>query len=408
MIKKTYNSQEWEIECYYTNLKDNKVSLISSDSIVYIKIVNTLENYIPSITMRFIDKGYELLNNLNTSGTFIKLKMIEPLQTYNTEQVELDITMIVNDIKILSIDQQLVKFEVQCTHVHDMELSKNIIYSNNKEQGQISPYKVISDVVNQTDCYLDEDYVDTSQRIDFITSQSMMVKDVIRYCLEKGVSHKDPPTYFFTRLLDQDCVLFNMFSDYHWMNQVCNDPLVFLTNGNDSTDNSMGRFIDSVISNMPNGGINSMKLLSTYQFNEYDHNKRLWTQKIYNGKMLSKLLNSIEEIDPNILNNIMAPVGTTDYNHLVKNFPNFSQHKIYNTFRDLELLTKNISFLVFGNLSRDCGQLINLKVEKEELKPQLAGSWTIYSCVHIWEDVTYMNDITCYRTVQLKPVENKK
>lgn len=155
--------------------------------------------------------------------------MFEQLQIYETERVELNLTMIINDIKIISIDKQLVEFEVQCTHTNDIELSKNIIYSNNKEQGQISPYKVITDVVNQTDCYLDEDYVDTSQRIDFITSQSMTVKDVIKYCLEKGVSHKDPPTYFFTRLLDQKCILFNMFSNYSWMNQVCNDPLVFLT-----------------------------------------------------------------------------------------------------------------------------------------------------------------------------------
>ena len=173
--------------------------------------------------------------------------------------------------------------------------------------------------------------------------------------------------------------------------------------GNNKTDNSLGRFIDDVIGNMPNGGINNMNLLSTYKFNEFDHNKRKWSQTVYNGKMLSNLLNSIDD-NSAYLTSITAPVNTTDYNQLVKSQPNFSQHKMYSIFRDLELRTKNISFFIFGNLSRDVGQLININVEKDSLKPYLGGPWYIYSCVHIWEDDTYMNDITCYRTIQSKPV----
>lgn len=48
----------------------------------------------------------------------------------------------------------------------------------------------------------DNNYVDTSKTIDLITSQTMNAKDIIDYCLRQGVSEKDPPTYFITRLLD--------------------------------------------------------------------------------------------------------------------------------------------------------------------------------------------------------------
>lgn len=48
----------------------------------------------------------------------------------------------------------------------------------------------------------DTQYVDTSNRIDFISSQTMNAMDIIDYCLRMGVSEKDPPSYFLTRILD--------------------------------------------------------------------------------------------------------------------------------------------------------------------------------------------------------------
>ena len=165
----------------------------------------------------------------------IRLVMVEPLQTYSTERAQLDCSMIVNNIQILSINSQTVKFEIQCSHYYDIDLSKNIIYSNNKEQGKLSPYTIISNVMNFTDCLFNENWDQTSQRIDFITSQNMRVKDVITYCLEMGVSAKDPPSYFLTRLLADECLLYNMNADiqsqYPWIYQPFNDALVFLTNG---------------------------------------------------------------------------------------------------------------------------------------------------------------------------------
>jgi len=329
--------------------------------------------------------------------------MVEPKQSYNNEEITLECDLIVNNIKILSINQQFAKFEVECVYTTAIELSKNIMYSNNKEQGQISPYKIIGDVLNRVDCSFDNNYTDTSQRIDLITSQNTRIKNIIDYCLELGVSKNDPPTYFLTRILDNVCMLYNQLSTNDYIIDICNDNLVFLTEGTGKTNNDMGRFIDKLISDMPMGGLNSMKLLSTYKFNEFNHNTRTWSQTVYNGNMISNLLNDFGDISESYINDIMAPRNLLDYNNLVKSYPNFSQHKMYNTFRELELRTKNIEFFITGNLSREVGQIINLIVEKKELQPELNGAWTIYSCIHTWEDNMYMNDITCYRTLSQKP-----
>lgn len=67
----------------------------------------------------------------------------------------------------------------------------------------------------------DSEYIDTSQRIDFISSQNMNAMDIIDYCLRMGVSEKDPPTYFLTRFSDNKSMLFNMKSQsQHLLNIV--------------------------------------------------------------------------------------------------------------------------------------------------------------------------------------------
>ena len=95
-------------------------------------------------------------------------------------------------------------------HINFINLKKNITYATNKENGPISPYKIISDVVTKSGCDFDNNYVDTSQRINFITAQNMNVNDTIEYCLDLGVSKKDPPMYFMTRLRDNKCMLMNL------------------------------------------------------------------------------------------------------------------------------------------------------------------------------------------------------
>jgi len=67
MSKKKYNSQDWEVQCFYTNIKNDNFSEIDADCITYIEIINTLESYTPIVKIHFIDKGYILLNKLNTS-----------------------------------------------------------------------------------------------------------------------------------------------------------------------------------------------------------------------------------------------------------------------------------------------------------------------------------------------------
>lgn len=63
--KKTYNTQEWEVNCFLTTLYDNTSLKIPSELITYICIENTLEFFVPTLKIKFDDKKYEILNYLS-------------------------------------------------------------------------------------------------------------------------------------------------------------------------------------------------------------------------------------------------------------------------------------------------------------------------------------------------------
>ena len=98
---------------------------------------------------------------------------------------ELNISFILDNTKI--IDQERDKTEIHLigTHTHILSLLKNINYSTNKEleTGQVSPYKIITDLMNKISFDFDINYIDTDTAIHFISSKTMNVKDMIDYCL---------------------------------------------------------------------------------------------------------------------------------------------------------------------------------------------------------------------------------
>lgn len=144
------------------------------------------------------------------------MSITEPQQYKNIPQNILKSSYLINNIQIELINENHALLSLEGTHINFINLKKNISYATNKEIGPVSPYKIISDVVTKSGCDFDNNYVDTSQRINFITAQNMNVNETIQYCLNLGISEKDPPMYFITRILDNKCMLYNLCtsSDY--------------------------------------------------------------------------------------------------------------------------------------------------------------------------------------------------
>ena len=65
-------------------------------------------------------------------------------------------------------------YTLKCKHINVLKLIQNVNYSTNKQTlvGQVSPYKIIEDVNKSVQNSFDNRYVDTTRRIDFISSQN--------------------------------------------------------------------------------------------------------------------------------------------------------------------------------------------------------------------------------------------
>lgn len=401
---KLYNSQRWEIYALLTDLYNNKTIPLFVDNINSIIITNDLECYSPTIRLKYVDFGFTLSQYFRPNGMILDITLVQPQKEFESESVQLPGKFIINDLKILSQTREIISYEFIGTHVNSTKLIKNINYANNKEQGKLSPYQIISNILTLINYPLVPDFVDTTQKIDFISSQSMSVKDMINYCLHMGVSEFDPPTYFLHRLLDNKAVLLNQKTDLNIMKNDYNLGLqVFTDEGTSLSDLSLQA--GNIISNVTVGGIINMKCLSTHVFNDFDHNNRKWTQKSYTAKGISKLLSDITGIDQE---RVFMPLELMDQSELHLSYPNFEQSKMYDVFRDLELGSNNLQFTIFGELSRDAGQYILLNVQNQNLKSNIFGLWNIYRCAHIWAGHTYTNDIVCYRTINQKTKTNTK
>ena len=116
---------------------------------------------------------------------------------------------LINDIEIISQSKDFIMYKLHCVAESEINLIKNINYATNKDNGPMSPYKIISDICNKSHILFDTRYVDTAAKIDFISSPKMCVKEMIDYCLQLGITEKNPPSYFFSNLLTGKYIIYN-------------------------------------------------------------------------------------------------------------------------------------------------------------------------------------------------------
>lgn len=249
---KLYNSQRWEIYATINDLFHNKKIPLILNNINRIIITNDLECYSPTIELSYIDYGFTLSKYFRPNGMVLELIMIQPKKDFEEKSFELSCKFILNDMKILDQSRDTISYNFIGTHINSIQLIKNINYANNKEQGKISPYQIIFNLLNLLNYPANNNYIDTTKKIDFISSQSMTVKDMINYCLHMGVSDYDPPTYFIHKLLDNTAMLINQKTDFNLLLNTYNMSLqIFTDKGVEESD--MAFQANNLISNINTG-----------------------------------------------------------------------------------------------------------------------------------------------------------
>jgi len=75
--------------------------------------------------------------------------MVQPLHTDEPSSVTLDKTFIINNLKLVEQTREYLRYEIEATDLNIQNLYKNVNYANDKTQGKLSPYKIISDIMNK-------------------------------------------------------------------------------------------------------------------------------------------------------------------------------------------------------------------------------------------------------------------
>lgn len=102
-------------------------------------------------------------------------------------------------------------------------------------------------------------------------------------------------------------------------------------------DFALATHVTEILTDVFNAGIYNIDDLSTRVFNDFNHDIRKWTQKIYTNKQMVKLLstaadNNSENAFSELKNNLFY-----SYELLNKNYPNFTHYEIYDIFKRLEI-----------------------------------------------------------------------
>lgn len=356
-VQKDFNETKWYIDIKLTDFAESFYIQLDAKNIFYIKFKNSLEQYVPTLVLRFTDYNFIVSKYVKFTGLALLVNIKQPIQSeelYEKDEYdgELNTMYIINNLKTIHQDKDQITYEFFAEEFNVLNFIKNINYATNKKIGDESPYKIIQAVCNKAEIVMDSDYVDTSLKINFITSQNMTVMDIIEYCLAMGAFGKNtPPSYFFSRLLDNTAMLFNQISQNPKTVEDYNLNL-HITGKTIDGGNVLGNYIKNInINPMQNQSVN-LRNIGTKAFYDFDHDSRRWNSTVFSSenilKTLTKILNDTNTEEPSIWTNEFF---LTQY---INNFPNYAHYKLYNSLRDIELCTANIGFDCLGNLKRDC------------------------------------------------------
>lgn len=186
-MNKEYNEQTWELDIWVET--NNKVVQLNVENVSKIKIINSIDMWGPECFFIYKDIGYELSNIMSENNMKIYFNFSQPVGHDNNQSgagntISLTANFFITSYELIEHNRQNCIWQFEGISIEYLNLLKTISYATNKQTGPLSPYKIINDISLESNLPFDERYIDTERRIDFISSQSMTVRDIITYCLQ--------------------------------------------------------------------------------------------------------------------------------------------------------------------------------------------------------------------------------
>lgn len=415
---KIYNGQNWTIQVILFNVKLNTSITLITQHINQMILYNDIQCFTPKFELIYFDLGQSLTKILDNNNLLMRVNLIQPPPNFNDpvweKQNVLNMSLLFNVDKVETLFKKNtnIMYKFSATHYNQTYLLKNINYATTKDlkdtsNTKKSPLVIINEILKKIKYSSDQIVNDSTQRIDFISSQTMNIRDCIDHLLRKAVSIYDPPTYFVHNLKTNKAMLINSKKLEDRLYNITNNLNVYGNADSKSLNFDLISQVSNLTNNSFNAGILSERYLSKFRFRSFDQNTRKWNVTKFDYNIINNLFNQ-EILSNGIYESVFTDIKKVAKNDMMYDFPVHNEQKMYLFLRELQLGTNSICFDVVGNLTRDAGQYVNLTCANEAQIPRYEGLWHIYSCEHKWSGKIYTNQLVCYRTFNKKPIWNEK
>jgi hypothetical protein len=138
--------------------------------------------------------------------------------------------------------------------------------------------------------------------------------------------------------------------------------LFYISTDENEAGNDMSLYIDNIELTSNLNALETANLLAGKTFYDFNHVSRQWEHTVYTSKELIDI--SFKKTNEN-QHSLYNPIGIFQAFKKSKGYPNFNNpYVIYDTMSNLETNIKVLRFTAYGNIVRDCGQILILDARK--------------------------------------------
>lgn len=197
--KRLLNDTQWDIIAIAENIATEQQFILPTENLLQIQIKNSLELPVPELRIIYRDSAFIFSYFLRLNGLKLYLNLLASRFLKQLDKIEYSGEFILTDFELKVKEQDFSVYVLTFKQIDILKLLKNVNYSTNKETltGQESPYKIIKDINGIIGNSFDQQYVDTTRRIDFISSQNSSALEIINYCLKMRSRCKKFTIIFF-------------------------------------------------------------------------------------------------------------------------------------------------------------------------------------------------------------------
>jgi len=362
------------------------------DNINNLIIGNDVENGTPKLQIQYTDINFQTVSKIEANGkTFIAIDISCPQVTIERGK-QLVSAFIIDDIQVMSVENNQATYLITATHSDGVILSNYIDFSVSDE----NPIDILMKVFKKAGLSIVNKQPLPDVKCNHIAGSSDTLNDQCLYLCNMASSTKAGSYFVVYNFFLNKWTIVSTANTENTNYQTEDVETFVIPTINDGADKA------SIVTNLKQIKVRekSESGIPSYNIKRYDHIKRSWDTKQILNKMFKSNINHTGKFTKPTLSSESDERRRTIY------LPTDSD--VGRIARNLILYTDAIEFTTMGNLRKEVGGYININSSSVELSKKFGGVWMIAKIDHVINKTGYRCNIVAVRATNLKYENSKK